>query len=144
MLTPVPVDLNARISNFLGLHGTLLYRYFRDGSRLAIHEMAAAAGPRLSFTGNGLEGFFAVVQCGLGYAWGHDYGDRKYSRVDFVLQSELGYAVAFANGVYLSTGVGVLSLFPLSQDPAPVSWNWLGRMFQYYQPVINLTLGFAL
>jgi hypothetical protein len=56
----------------------------------------------------------------------------------------LGYAIAFASGFYLVAGAGVLSLFPFNEDPAPISWNSLGRMFQYYQPVVNFTLGFAL
>jgi hypothetical protein len=144
MLTPVPVDFHARVSDVVGINGTLLYRYFRDGSRLALHEIAAAAGPRLSFTGNGLEGFYVAAKVGLGVAVGHDYSGRDYSRIDLVLQSEFGYAIAFASGVYLVAGAGVLSLFPLKQDPGPISWNSLGKMFQYYQPVVNLTLGFAL
>jgi len=143
VVTPVPVDLHVRLSDGFGIKGTLLYRYFKDGSDLAIHEVALAAGPRLSLTGKGLEGLHLAITGGLGFASGHDYDARKYSRVDFVLRSELAYAWASSSGVYLVVGAGLLSLFPISEDPAPIDWNSLGKLFQYYQPAINLTVGYA-
>jgi hypothetical protein len=143
VVAPVPVDLHARLSDMFGIKGTLLYRYFKDGSRLAIHELAIAAGPRLSLTGKGLEGLHLAITGGLGFASGHDYAGRKYRRLDFVLRNELGYAWAFPSGLYMVFGAGLLSFFPISEDPAPIDWNSLGKLFQYYQPTINLTVGYA-
>jgi hypothetical protein len=143
-LLPVPIEFHGRLSRDLGIGGTLLYRYHRDGTVLHIQEIAAAAGPRISLTGNGLEGPFLSAKIGLGFAGGKDYSGASYSRFDLVLQPEIGYAFWWdSSHLYLVIGAGLQSLVPLLESPRSIPWNSLGKVFQYYQPLVNLTLGFS-
>jgi hypothetical protein len=143
-LVPVPIEFHGRLSRDLGIGGTLLYRYHRDGTVLRIQEIAAAAGPRISLTGNGLEGPFLSAKIGLGFAGGKDYSGESYSRFDLVLQPEIGYALWWdSSHLYLVVGAGLQSLVPLLESPRSIPWNSLGKVFQYYQPLLNLTLGLS-
>jgi hypothetical protein len=143
VVAPVPVDLHARLSDAFGIKGTLLYRYFKDRNAMRAHEFAIAVGPRLSLTGKGLEGLHLAVTGGVGYVSGHGY-EGKFKNVDLVLRSELAYAKLYANGVYMVIGAGLFSMFPIYEHPDPIYWTTAMKFFHYYQPTINLTIGYAL
>ncbi len=139
---PVHLIVDHSVKKHFGISGLLLYRLDKDGENFLTHEFGFAAGP--SYLSNGLKGFYANLKVGFGYAFGKDYNDSEYDRIDLILQPDIGYYIYFSNGFMLTIGLGMQSLLKLSESYYGLIWEWnsTGRLSHYYLPVVNLSFGF--
>lgn len=142
---PIPLEAHVSINRQWGLATTLGYLAHRDGD-FRVKGLWLALGPRATLVGNGLRGLYSVGKVGLAFRAGDDYGSRSYYRIGLVLQPELGYSLAWdPRGMFLAFGLGVLAELALSETNHPDwGWNGLGKMVNYYAPVVNITVGFDL
>ncbi len=91
-----------------------LYRLDKDGDDFLTHEFGFAAGP--AFLSNKLNGFYADVKFGLGYAFGKDYNNSDYNRTDLIIEPDLGYYLCFKSNFTIALGIGLQSLVKLSES----------------------------
>jgi hypothetical protein len=140
---PIPLEAHVSIDRHWGLAGTLAYANHKDGG-YQVQEVGIGLGPRVTFVGNGLRGFYGTVKVGIAFRKGHDYFSQSYYRVGMTLQPELGYSLAWGPpGYFMAFGAGVQTEIPLTETSHPYwDWNGLGKMINYYLPVINVTVGF--
>jgi hypothetical protein len=141
---PVHIHVDHAFSKHFGLSGLFLYRFDKDGSYFLTHEFGFAVGP--SFLTNSLNGFFADLKIGLGYAFGTDYNNSDYHRTDFIIQPDIGYYLCFKNRFTIALGIGLQSLIKLSESYYGYIWEWnsTGKLSHYYLPVLNLSVGVKL
>lgn len=141
---PVHIQVDHSFNKHFGLSGLLLYRLDKDGSYFLTHEFGFAIGP--SYLTNSLNGFFADLKIGLGYAFGTDYNDSDYHRTDFIIQPDIGYYLCFKSRFTIALGIGLQSLIKLSESYYGYIWEWnsTGKLSHYYLPVLNLSVGIKL
>jgi hypothetical protein len=139
----LPLEAQVRLSDHWGLVAGLQYRYedYWAGSGIwnDYHEIFLTVGPRLSWFGTGLEGWFASLGVGIGYA----EDPSPYRCVSFVLQPELGYAFAWGPpGLSLKLGLGLLMNLPLSEEPG-LSLTAIGWVSHRFIPLVDVQVGFG-
>ena len=149
---PVPIEGHVSINPRWGLATTLVYLKHKDGD-YKVNGLQLGLGPRLTLVGEGLRGLYTTFKVGLGFRAGHDYRGADYYRIDLTLQPEIGYSLAWGPpGCFLAFGLGVQLQKPLSETSHSSSgsdwysgwdWNGLGKMINYYLPVVNITLGYG-
>jgi hypothetical protein len=141
---PVHIHVDHAFNKHFGLSGLFLYRLDKDGSYFLTHEFGFAIGP--SYLTNSLNGFFADLKIGLGYAFGTDYNDSDYHRTDFIIQPDIGYYLCFEGHFTIALGIGLQSLVKLSESYYGYIWEWnsTGKLSHYYLPVLNLSVGIKL
>jgi hypothetical protein len=130
------------LSNHFGISGLLLYRFERD-HELLTNEVGAAVGPCLMV--NGLKSFFCDVKIGVATAFGRDYEGDDYSRVDLVVQPDVGFFIPLNRTFTFCFGLGIQSLLLLNESPSRNGvwdWNSMGMFSHYYLPVLNVSIGF--
>lgn len=141
---PVPLDVHVRITRRWGLLTGLQYLAHKDGL-YKVNGIETGIGPRLTIVGNGLRGLYAAFRLGFGFLKGNDYSNASYYRVSMIFQPELGYALAWRPpSVYLAFGLGLQAAVTLTESDHGWDWNSLGKMINYYMPLANITVGFAL
>ena len=175
-LVAVPVEAGIRLSDRWGLAASLHYMYLTsdqlhfevedgDGSvRFPAddaHQVFLGVGPRFSFSGSGLDGWYVFFELAAVYseASGEVYDlypwfDRDLSttrksvrRLDLGFRPEVGYAFSWGRpGIYLSLGVGMRILFTAFCDPPPADDHQTSDfdLIIMYTPIVNVTLGFAI
>lgn len=141
VVLPIHVNGYHSLNKNFALSGLLL---FRTDSKENLFGFAV--GP--CYTSNYLNGFFADLKAGLAYASGDMYGDYTYTRADFVIQPEAGYFIKFASRFTMTIGLGCQTLLRITENPRmeDMGWEWKsrGKMWQYYLPVLNISLGIKL
>jgi len=178
-LVAVPLESSFRINDYFGISASVHYAYltsdrlkfevqddYGDVRFLAddAHQILIGFGPRISFSGNGLEGWYAFLEFAAAYSHASGEGYRwptsvyapprspegseeviEVSRLDLGFRPEVGYGFSFGSpGFYMSLGIGLRVLFTVYCDPAP-SEDHETSAFDFlllYTPIINLTLGF--
>jgi hypothetical protein len=141
---PVPIEGHVAINPQWGLATTLVYMKHKDGD-YRVNGLQIGVGPRFTMVGEGLRGLYSAFKVGIGFRAGHDYRENNYYRIDVTFQPEIGYSLAWGPpGVFLAFGLGVQLQKPVSEtEHAAWEWNGLGRMINYYLPVVNVTLGYG-
>ena len=141
---PVHIQVDHSFNKHFGLSGLLLYRLDKDGSYFLTHEFGFAIGP--SYLTNSLNGFYADLKIGLGYAFGTDYNDSDYHRADLIIQPDIGYYLCFKSRFTIALGIGLQSLIRMSESYYGYIWEWnsTGKLSHYYLPVLNLSVGIKL
>jgi len=125
-----------------GLSALAFYRLDKDGD-FRTNEFGLAVGPRFSF--DYLEGFYFECKFGAGIAVGVDYLHNDYTRIDFIIQPDIGYNLSLADFFSISFGVGLQTLISVSETPSRSGvwdWNFMGKLSHYYLPVANLSACF--
>jgi hypothetical protein len=143
---PIHIEYAHLTKRNIGLSVLGMYRYEKDAFGNVVQELGAAVGP--SYYAEGLNGLFASMRFGLGFAFGRDLYFRNYSRVDLILQPDFGYFVSLG-ALRMQVGIGLQSLPYIAENPQRDSgsyltawdWNSLGMLAHYYLPVVNLTIG---
>jgi hypothetical protein len=142
----LPVHINAchAINEHIGISGLFMYRLDKDGDYYLTHEFGFAVGPAYLF--ERLNGLYADIKLGLGYAFGTDYNNSDYNRTDLIIEPDIGYYLSFKNRFTIAIGVGLQSLVKLSESYYGEIWEWnsTGKLSHYYLPVANISLGFKL
>jgi hypothetical protein len=117
------------------------YRLDND-SNFRTNELGFAIGPRFSF--DFIKGLYTDCKVGLGYAFGVDYMGADYSRLDLVIEPEVGYTLIIGRFFSLTFGIGLQTLIMITEAPSRSGawdWNYMGRLSHYYLPVANFSLG---
>jgi len=145
----IPVHINAfrPMSKNFALSGLLLYRAERSPSHnKSTSKFGIAVGP--CFTSNYLKGFFADCMIGFAFAIGRDYDRNEYTRTDFVIQPEIGYFINLSDKFSMTFGFAIQSLLRIQENPRAEDTGWeftdIGKMGQYYLPVLNVSFGVKL
>jgi hypothetical protein len=140
---PVPIEAHLSINKQWGLASTLGYFNHQDGD-YKVQGLQLGLGPRFTFVGDGLRGFYGTLKLGLAFRKGHDYNFDNYYRVGLTLQPEVGYSLAWGpSGLFLAFGLALQTELPLTESSHPTwEWNGLGEMINYYLPIVNITVGF--
>lgn len=139
---PIHAGVQYSFNKRWGISGLVYYRYEKDGFNFKTNGIGFAVGPRISFTGTAVEGFYATVMLGVGFNSGLDYFQRDYRRTDLVIEPEIGYVSPMKLGPFgFAFGFGLQTLIPLNESPQEIQWNTLGKLSHYYLPVINISIG---
>jgi len=140
----LPIEGHVSIDSQWGLATTFVYLKHKDGD-YRVSGLQLGLGPRLTLVGDGLRGLYSSFKVGLGFRAGHDYREDNYYRLDVTFAPEIGYSLAWGPpGCFLAFGMGVQLQKPISEESHPTwGWNGLGRMVNYYLPVVNITLGYG-
>jgi hypothetical protein len=141
---PVHIIMSHSFTEHFGISGLFLYRLDKDGDNFLTHEFGFAVGPAYLF--KRLNGFYADVKLGLGYAFGTDYNNRDYNRTDLIIEPDLGYYLCFKSRFTMAIGIGLQSLIKLSESYYGSVWEWnsTGKLSHYYLPVANISCGIKL
>jgi hypothetical protein len=141
---PVPIEGHVSINPQWGLATSLVYLKHKDGD-YKVNGLQIGVGPRFTMVGEGLRGLYSTFKVGLGFRAGHDYREVNYYRIDISFQPEIGYSLAWGPpGVFLAFSLGVQLQKPVSEtEHSDWEWNGLGKMINYYLPVVNITLGYG-
>ncbi len=141
---PIHITVNHSFTEHFGISGLFLYRLDKDGDNFLTHEFGFAVGP--AYLSKKLNGFYADFKIGLGYAFGTDYNNSDYNRIDFILEPDLGYYLCFKSRFTMSIGIGLQSLIKLSESYYGNIWEWnsTGKLSHYYLPVVNISFGIKL
>jgi hypothetical protein len=139
---PVPLEAHVSINRQWGLASTLGCFSQHDGD-LKLQGLQLGLGPRFTLVGDGLRGLYGTFKLGIALRVGHDYRLDNYYRFGLTMQPEVGYSLAWGPpGLFLAFGLGIQTEVPLLESSHP-TWEWsgLGKMVNYYLPVVNITLG---
>ncbi|MBN1157793.1 MAG: hypothetical protein JXA61_00300 [Bacteroidales bacterium] len=141
---PIHIHFNHAFSRHFGISGMGLYRLDKDGPHFLTHEFGFAAGP--AYLSNSLNGFYADLKIGFGYAFGTDYNNSDYTRSDLIIEPDIGYYLNFSSGFSIALGIGMQSLIKLWESYYGYVWEWnsTGKLSHYYLPVVNVSLGFKI
>jgi hypothetical protein len=141
---PVPIEGHVSINPQWGLATSLVYMKHKDGD-YKVNGLQIGIGPRFTMVGKGLCGLYSTFKVGLGFRAGHDYREDDYYRIDITFQPEIGYSLMWGPpGVFLAFSLGVQLQKPASEtEHSDWEWNGLGKMINYYLPVVNITLGYG-
>jgi hypothetical protein len=141
---PVQVSYAHAFSEHWGLSILALYRYELDDV-YRTHEVGIAVGPRWS--SHYLNGFFLEIKAGAAVAFGRDYFERDYVRIDLVIEPAFGFTFVIGRNFSLTVGGGLQTLVCLGENPVRsqpygmYNWDWsgLGELSHYYLPVANVS-----
>ena len=141
---PIHIIVNHSFTEHFGISGLFLYRFDKDGDYFKTHEFGFAIGP--AYLSKKLNGFYADFKIGLGYAFGTEYNNSDYNRIDLILEPDLGYYLCFKSKFTMSIGIGMQSLIKLSESYDGNIWEWnsTGKLSHYYLPVLNISCGVKL
>jgi len=141
---PIHIIVNHSFTEHFGMSGLFLYRLEKDGDNFITHEFGFAVGP--AYLSKKLNGFYADIKIGLGYAFGTEYNNSDYNRIDLIIEPDLGYYLCFKSNFTMSIGIGMQSLIKLSESYDGNIWEWnsTGKLSHYYLPVANISFGFKL
>jgi len=136
---PMHLSYAHAFSGNLGISALVIYRYEKDAD-FRTNEFGFAVGPRLSF--NRLQGFYVDCKFGIGYAFGVNYSNHTYSRLDFVIEPDIGFNFVISKNFSITLGIGTQTLLLLNETPSRVGhwdWNEIGTLSHYFLPVLNLS-----
>jgi hypothetical protein len=141
---PVHIIASHAITEHVGISGLFMYRLDKDGDYFLTHEFGFAVGPAYLF--KKLNGLYADIKLGLGYAFGTDYNNSDYNRTDLIIEPDIGYYLCFKSRFTMAIGIGLQSLVKLSESYYGDIWEWnsTGKLSHYYLPVANISVGIKL
>ena len=128
---PIHIVANHSFSKHFGLSGLLMYRLEKDNA-FKTNEIGFAVGP--SYLSNELNGFYADLKLGIGLAAGQNNLSEDYTRMDLIIQPDIGFFKKFSSGFALSLGLGIQSLVKISENPSREGvweWNKTGKFSHY-------------
>jgi hypothetical protein len=148
---PIHLHYALRLGENWGLGSQFLYQLEMDGRHFSTNEFGLAVGPRFSINvGKGSTVYFIQCKVGAGYAFGTDYNNNAYSRLDLIVEPDTGFTFVLGKVFALTAGIGLQSLIPLTESPQRSSspggwwdWNEIGYLSHYFLPVANVSLGFV-